>query len=343
MKTALITGVAGQDGAYLARHLLDRGYRVVGAVHRHSSASLWRLVELGIHQAVSLAPLELADPASVADLVRNVRPDEIYNLAAQSMVMEAVRRPVQTTEVDAVGVLHLLEAMRVSAPEARFYQASTSEMFGKARQAPQSEGTPFFPRSAYGVAKAFAHWTTVNYRESYNLFCCSGIQFNHESPLRGAAFLTRKVSLGLAGLALGKSDALKLGNLDSRRDWGYAPEYVDGMWRMLQHEVADDFVFGTGQATTVRDFVTTAAAAAGFELGWEGKETDEKGIDRRSGRVIVEVSGEFRRRDDEYLLLGDASKAAAQLDWRPRTDVVTLVQKMVEADVSRLRSGRVPE
>lgn len=339
MKTALVTGITGQDGAYLAKQLLERGYRVIGGVRRSSALNRWRLIDLGIDEAVELVSLELMEPSNIRDVLRTSRPDEIYNLAAQSFVAESFRQPFYTSEVDAMGALRLLEAMRECAPEARFYQASTSEMFGKVRESPQTETTPFYPRSPYGVAKVFAHWMTVNYREAHGLFCCSGILFNHESPLRGAEFLTRKVTLGLAKVAAGVKENLVLGNMDSRRDWGFAPEYVDGMWRMLQQDKPGDFVLATGKATTVREFVALAAAAAGFDLRWEGQGLAEKGIDTGSGRTIVEISSALYRPAEVDLLLGDAGKAADALDWRPSTGLSAIVEKMVEADLARVRSG----
>jgi len=269
-KTALITGVSGQDGAYLAKTLLARGYRVVGAYRRTSSVNIGRLEELGVAADVELIDMELLEESNVRRALETVRPDEIYNLAAQSFVGLSFEQPLYTSDIDALGVPRLLEAMREICPDARLYQASSSEMFGKAQAVPQNEATPFYPRSPYGVAKLFAHWSVVNYREAHNLYACSGILFNHESPLRGRDFVIRKVTFGLARVALGHADSLAIGNLDAERDWGFAGEYVEGMWMMLQQPKPDDYVLATGRSTTVREFVEGAARGFGFDLEWAG-------------------------------------------------------------------------
>jgi GDPmannose 4,6-dehydratase len=338
-KTALITGISGQDGAYLAKALLDRGYRVVGAYRRTSGINVGRLVELGIAEHVELIDLELLEESNLRHALEQVRPEEIYNLAAQSFVGLSFEVPIYTSEIDALGVLRMLEAMRAVCPEARFYQASTSEMFGKVQETPQSERTPFYPRSPYGVAKLFAHWSVVNYREAYGLFATSGILFNHESPLRGQEFVTRKATLGLARVALGKQEALQVGNLDAKRDWGFAGDYVDGMWRMLQQKRPGDYVLATGRTTPVREFVGRTAEALGFELQWTGEGENERGVDKRSGRTIVAVDPRFFRPAEVDLLIGDSGKAKTELGWEPRTTLEQLIDMMAKADYDRVKTG----
>lgn len=338
MKTAIITGITGQDGAWLARLLLDKGYRVVGTYRRTSSVNFWRIEELGVarHERLQLVEYDLIDPGAGVRLLQQHRPAEVYNLAAQSFVGVSFEQPVVTTQITGVGVLYLLEAIRIVDPSIRFYQASTSEMFGKVRQIPQNEETAFHPRSPYGVAKLYAHWITVNYRESYDIFAASGILFNHESPLRGREFVTRKVTDAMARLRLDRLDVLELGNLDAQRDWGYAPEYVDGMWRTLQAAQPDTWVLATGRTVSVRDFVSLAARAVDFDLVWEGTGVNEVGIDRISSRVLVRVNPSLHRPAEVDLLIGDASKAARELDWRASTSLETLCASMVEADLRRV-------
>jgi GDPmannose 4,6-dehydratase len=338
-RTALITGISGQDGAYLAKALLGRGYRVVGAYRRTSALPTGRLEELGIAEDVEFVDMELLEASNIRRVLETLKPDEIYNLAAQSFVGLSFELPLYTCDVDAMGVLRLLEAMREVCPKARLYQASTSEMFGKAREMPQNERTPFYPRSPYGVAKLFAHWSVVNYRETYGLHACSGILFNHESPLRGLEFVTRKVTHGLARVALGEQNTLSIGNLESQRDWGFAGEYVEGMWRMLQQDKADDYVLATGRTATVRDFVNGAAAAFGFELEWCGKGEGERAVDKKSGRTIIAVDARLYRPAEVQLLLGDASKAKAELGWEAKTHLEDLIQMMVRADYDRVKTG----
>jgi GDPmannose 4,6-dehydratase len=341
MKTAIITGITGQDGAYLAQLLLDKGYTVVGTYRRTSSVDFWRIAELGIdgHPSLRLVEYDLTDQGASIRLVQDTEPDEIYNLAAQSFVGVSFDQPVTTAQICAIGPLHLLEAIRVVNPAIRFYQASSSEMFGKVQTVPQNEATPFWPRSPYGVAKLYAHWITVNYRESYDIFGVSGILFNHESPLRGREFVTRKITDAIARIRLGRLDTLELGNLDARRDWGYAQEYVEGMWRMLQADVADTWVLATGHMVSVRDFVVMAARAADFDLQWHGHGTEEVGVDRASGRVIVRVNPRYYRPAEVDLLIGDASRAARELGWRPVTPVERICQMMVESDLRRVARG----
>lgn len=341
MKQALITGVTGQDGAYLAKFLLDNGYIVFGAYRRTSSVDFWRLAEVGVlqHPNLKLVEYDLTDYSSTVRLLTEVRPSEVYNLAAQSFVGVSFDQPITTAQITGLGALNLLEAIRIVDDTIKFYQASTSEMYGLVQQIPQNEETSFYPRSPYGVSKLFAHWMTVNYRESYGIFGSSGILFNHESPLRGKEFVTRKITDTVARISLGSDEALTLGNLDAQRDWGYAKEYVEGMWRMLQVDLPDTFVIATNKTTTVRDFVKMAFAAAGTEVVFSGSGLEEIGSDSKSGRTLVEVSPQFFRPAEVDLLLGDASKAKKLLGWEPKTTVAHLCQMMVEADIDRQKRG----
>lgn len=341
MKAALITGITGQDGAYLAELLLHKGYRVVGAYRRTSSTNFWRIEELGIHghPQLELVEFDLTDMGAAIRLLQKYQIDEIYNLAAQSFVGVSFDQPATTTQITGMGALYLLEAIRVVDPSIRFYQASTSEMFGKVHSVPQSEETFFHPRSPYGVAKLYAHWITVNYRESYGLFGASGILFNHESPLRGREFVTRKITDAVAKIQLGKLDVLELGNLDAQRDWGYAKEYVEGMWRMLQVDVPETYVLATGRTETVRNFATLAFAAVGTELAWQGTEADEHAVDTRTGKTVVRINPRFYRPAEVDLLIGDAGKARAALGWSADTKLESLCRMMVEADLRRNEHG----
>ncbi len=318
MRTALITGITGQDGSYLAELLLEKGYRVVGMVRRASTENFERITHL--RERIELRQADLLDQLSLIDVLRTVQPEEIYNLAAQSFVPTSWQQPVLTAEFDAVGVTRLLEAVRLVAPGARFYQASSSEMFGQVRETPQRETTPFYPRSPYGVAKAYGHFITVNYRESYGLYACSGILFNHESPRRGREFVTRKVSDGAARVKLGLTQELRLGNLGARRDWGFAGDYVEAMWRMLQQPKADDYVVATGESHTVRELVEIAFGAVG--LDW---------------REWVHEDPALLRPAEVERLVGDASKARRVLGWAPRVSFRELVETMVRADLERLQ------
>ena len=342
-KRAIVTGITGQDGAYLAQLLLAKDYEVFGTFRRTSSVNFWRIQELGIteHPMLHLVEHDLTDLSSSIRLLSSSQASEIYNLAAQSFVGVSFEQPITTGEITGIGAVNLLEAARIVNPEIRFYQASTSEMFGKAQAVPQNESTPFYPRSPYGVAKLYAHWMTVNYRESHGLFGASGILFNHESPLRGREFLTRKVTNGMARIRLGHAETLELGNLDARRDWGYAAEYVDGMWRMLQVDKPDTYVLATNRTETVREFTTLAAAVAGVELAWEGSGRDEVGIDRASGRTLVRINSRHYRPAEVDLLIGDADKARRELGWEPKTTLEELCQMMVEADIRRNERGIV--
>ncbi|MER3444308.1 MAG: GDP-mannose 4,6-dehydratase [Meiothermus sp.] len=339
-KRALITGITGQDGAYLSRLLLEKGYEVYGTYRRSASVNLWRLEELGVAGDVRLVAFDLLEYSNIRRVLEKVRPDELYNLAAQSFVALSFEQPLYTADVDALGVGRILESIREVDPGIRFYQASTSEMFGKVQETPQTERTPFYPRSPYGVAKLYAHWITVNYRESYGMHASSGILFNHESPLRGQEFVTRKITSSLARIKYGQQEVLELGNLDAQRDWGFAGDYVEGMWRMLQQPEADDYVLATGVTARVRTFVEHAAEAAGFRITWEGEGLEEVGRDQ-DGRVIVRVNPEFHRPAEVDLLLGDPAKARARLGWEPRVDLAGLVHMMVEKDLERVANGKL--
>lgn len=322
MKKALITGITGQDGAYLAQFLLKKGYRVYGAFRRSSTVNLERLEYLGITDQVELVPLDLLDLGSIIRVLERVQPDEVYNLAAQSFVAVSFDQPVATGQITGLGAVNVLEAIRTVNPKIKFYQASSSEMFGKVQTVPQNEQTPFYPRSPYAAAKVYAHWMTVNYREAYGLFACSGILFNHESPLRGLEFVTRKITHGVARIKCGLAKELRLGNLEAQRDWGYAGDYVEAMWLMLQQVHPDDYVIATGEAHSVREFAARAFACAG--LNWED---------------YVVADPQFMRPADVELLVGDASKARRVLGWKPKTTFEQLVEMMVKADLRRVRDS----
>jgi GDPmannose 4,6-dehydratase len=341
IKKALVTGITGQDGAYLAELLLEKGYEVTGTYRRTSSVNFWRIEELGIqsHPNLNLVEYDLTDLGSSIRLLQNAQPDEVYNLAAQSFVGVSFEQPVTTAEITGVGPVNLLEAIRIVNPKIRFYQASTSEMFGKVQAVPQKEDTPFYPRSPYGVAKLYAHWMTVNYRESYGIFGCSGILFNHESPLRGREFVTRKITDSVAKIHLGQLDVLELGNMDAKRDWGYAKEYVEGMWRILQADHPDTYVLATNRTETVRDFVTMAFKAVDVAIAWSGAADHEIGTCKKTGKVLVRVNPKFYRPAEVELLIGDPAKALADLGWKPKTTLEQLCQMMVEADLRRNKAG----
>lgn len=338
MKKALITGITGQDGAYLSKLLLDKGYEVYGAFRRTSDLHLNRLKYLGIDEKIQYLPLELLEFTNIYKAIEKIQPDEFYNLGAQSFVALSFEEPIFTADVTGLGPLRVLEAIRSVNSKVKFYQASSSEMFGKVQAVPQDEKTPFYPRSPYSVAKLSAHWMTVNYRESYNLFACSGILFNHESPLRGLEFVTRKITHGLARIQYGLQDKIILGNLNAKRDWGYAPEYVEAMWLMLQQKQPDDYVIATGETHTIREFVELAFQAVGIEIRWEGTEGSEKGIDQKTGKVLVEVSPEFFRPAEVDVLIGNPKKAEEKLGWKPKIKFSELVRIMVEADMKRVDS-----
>lgn len=341
MKTAVITGITGQDGAYLAELLLNKGYKVYGTYRRTSSVNFWRIEELGIknNPNLHLVEYDLTDLSSSIRLLQQSGATEVYNLAAQSFVGVSFDQPLTTAEITGIGPVNLLEAIRIVNPKIRFYQASTSEMFGKVQAIPQKEDTPFYPRSPYGVAKLYAHWMTINYRESYDIFASSGILFNHESPLRGQEFVTRKITDSVAKIKLGKLDVLELGNMDAKRDWGFAKEYVEGMWLMLQADEPDTFVLATNRTETVRDFVSMAFKAAGIELRFEGKEEQEVAIDVATGKVVVKVNPKFYRPAEVELLIGNPQRAKDILGWEPKTTLEELCAMMVEEDLRRNKQG----
>jgi len=341
LKKALVTGITGQDGAYLAELLLNKGYEVYGTYRRTSSVNFWRIEELGVHAHPNLHLVEydLTDASGGIRMVSDIKPDEIYNLAAQSFVAVSFEQPITTANITGLGALHLLEAIRIVNPKIRFYQASTSEMFGKVQAVPQDESTPFYPRSPYGVAKLYAHWMTVNYRESYGIFACSGILFNHESPLRGLEFVTRKITDAVAKIKLGKLDVLELGNLDAKRDWGYAKEYVEGMWRMLQADEPDNYVLATNRTETVRDFVRMAFKGAGIEVDFKGSAENETAMSAATGQTVMRINPKFYRPTEVELLIGNPAKAKADLGWGPTTTLEQLCRMMVEADLRRNTQG----
>jgi len=340
-KTAVITGITGQDGAYLTELLLGKGYTVYGTYRRTSSVNFWRLEELGVenHPNLHLVEYDLTDLSSSIRLLQNSGATEVYNLAAQSFVGVSFEQPITTAEITGIGPVNLLEAIRIVNPRIKFYQASTSEMFGKVQAIPQIELTPFYPRSPYGVAKLYAHWMTINYRESYNIFATSGILFNHESPLRGREFVTRKITDSVAKIKLGKLPVLELGNIDAKRDWGYAKDYVEGMWRMLQAAEPDTFVLGTNRTETVRDFVTMAFKATGVDIDWKGRDEQEQGFDASTGKVVVKINPKFYRPAEVELLIGNPAKAKAALGWEPKTTLEELCRMMVVADLARNERG----
>lgn len=341
MKAAVVTGVTGQDGAYLTELLLEKGYTVFGTFRRTSSANFWRLEELGIagHERLHLVEYDLTDLSSSMRLIERSKPCEVYNLAAQSFVGVSFDQPVTTGKITGLGAVHLLESIRIIDPSIRFYQASTSEMFGKVQAVPQSESTAFYPRSPYGVAKLYAHWMTINYRESYDLFATSGILFNHESPLRGREFVTRKITDSVAKIKLGQLDCMMLGNLDAKRDWGYAKEYVEGMWRMLQADEPDTYVLATNRTESVRDFVRMAFKAAEIEVEFTGHDELETAIDVASGKMVMQIDRRFYRPAEVDLLIGDPAKATEKLGWKPETSLEELCRIMVEADLRRNKKG----
>ena len=342
-KIAIVTGVTGQDGAYLAEFLINKNYKVIGTYRRTSSINFWRMNELGIkdHPNLTLVEHDLTDFGSSIRLIEKFTPDEIYNLAAQSFVGVSFEQPITTAEINGLGPVNLLEAIRHLNTNIRFYQASTSEMFGKVQSVPQNESTAFYPRSPYGVAKLYAHWMTINYRESYNIFASSGILFNHESPLRGLEFVTRKITDAVAKIKLGILDCVELGNLDSKRDWGFAKEYVEGMWLMLQAKTPDTYILATGRTETVKDFVSLAFKAAEIDIVFKGKGKDAVGFDSKTNKTILKINPKFYRPAEVDLLIGDPSKAKQNLGWQPKTSLEDLANLMVEADIKRNKTGHV--
>jgi GDPmannose 4,6-dehydratase len=341
LKKAIITGITGQDGAYLAQLLLEKGYIVYGTYRRTSSVNFWRIQELGVdkHPNMHLVEYDLTDLGSTIRLLQQAEATEVYNLAAQSFVAVSFDQPMTTAQITGLGPLNLLEAIRIVNPKIRYYQASTSEMFGKVQAIPQTEETPFYPRSPYGVAKLYAHWMTINYRESYDIFATSGILFNHESPLRGLEFVTRKITDAVARIQLGKQDFVELGNLDAKRDWGFAKEYVEGMWRMLQADKPDAYVLATNRTETVRDFVRMAFKGAGITVEFKGSAENETAIDTKTGKLVMRINPKFYRPTEVELLIGSPEKAKRELGWEPKTTLEQLCQMMVEADLRRVKDG----
>jgi len=337
MKKAIITGITGQDGAYLAEFLLNKGYKVYGTYRRTASVNFWRLEELGVkdHENLELIEYDLTDASNSIRMVADIEPDEIYNLAAQSFVGVSFEQPLATAHITGLGCAHLLEAIRIVNPKIKFYQASTSEMFGDVQEIPQTEKTPFWPRSPYGAAKMYAHWMVVNYRESYDMFASSGILFNHESPLRGLEFVTRKITDSVAKIKLGKLEYMELGNMDAKRDWGFAKDYIEGMYLMLQADKPDTYVLATNRTETVRDFVKMAFKAVGIELEFKGDAEDEVAIDKATGKTVVKVNPKFYRPAEVDLLIGNPQKAKDELGWEPKCTLEELCAMMVEADLRR--------
>ena len=327
-KKAVITGIGGQDGAFLAKYLYDLGYEVIGADRRRVDTSYSNLAHFGLHKKIKIFYFDLLEYSNIEDLVVREKPDEFYNLAAQSFVKASFELPILTSEVDAIGVLRILEAIRKHSPKTKFYQASTSEMFGKVQEIPQNENTSFYPRSPYGVAKLFAHWMVINYRESYNLHACSGILFNHESELRGGEFVTQKIIYGVIEILKGRENHIELGNLDAKRDWGYAGDYVIGMHLMLQQDKADDYVLATNQTTSVRDFVIRAFRKSGVDIEWKGEGINEIGINKDNGKIVVKINEDFYRPTEVDLLIGDYSKAKKELNWYPKTSLDEIIEIM---------------
>jgi len=337
-KKALISGITGQDGSYLAEILLKKGYEVHGIIRRSSSFNTGRIDHLMMDKNIMnksffLYHGDITDTSNLNRLLEKIEPDEIYNLAAQSHVKVSFEVPEYTAEVDAIGTLRFLDAIRETGIKTKFYQASTSELYGKVQEVPQKETTPFYPRSPYGVAKIYGYWIVVNYREAYNLYACNGILFNHESPRRGETFVTRKITRAVAAIKKGKQESLTLGNLDSKRDWGFAPEYCEGMWMMMQQKTPEDYVLATGETHTVKEFVDLSFKSVGIELEWEGKEEKEKGRDSKTGKVLISVDPVYYRPTEVDLLIGDASKAKKNLGWEPKVKFEELVDIMVKADL----------
>lgn len=347
MKKALITGITGQDGSYLAEFLLEKGYEVHGMIRRSSLINTHRIdhlykdphyndVRLFLHYG------DLTDSTNIIRLIQQIQPDEIYNLAAMSHVKVSFDTPEYTGNADGLGTLRFLDAIRLLGMEkkVKFYQASTSELYGKVVETPQKETTPFYPRSPYGVAKLYGYWITKNYREAYDIFGCNGILFNHESPRRGETFVTRKITMAAAAIKVGLQDKLYLGNIDSKRDWGFAKDYVEGMWMMLQQEKADDFVLATGETHTVREFIELTFKELGMEIEWKGSGVDEKGIDKATGKTLIEIDPKYFRPTEVDLLLGDASKAERELGWKPKTKFYELVSMMTKADLELMQNKK---
>lgn len=337
-KIAIITGITGQDGGYLAKFLLEKDYKVIGLFRRGATDTFSKLKEHGIFGKIDLVDFELLEFSNICRILKKYQPDEFYNLAAQSYVAASWEEPIYTAQADGMGVLYILEAIREFSPHTRFYQASTSEMFGKVQEIPQKETTPFYPRSPYGCAKLMAHWMCVNYRESFGVFACSGILFNHESPMRGKEFVTRKITDHFAQIYKNKTELpLELGNLNAKRDWGYAGDYVEGMWLMLQQDKPDTYVLSTGETHTIREFVEEVAKVCNWAIEWKGKDESEVGIDAKTGKILVRVNPKFYRPAEVDLLIGDPSKAEKVLGWQRKTGYKELCKMMIEKDIERLK------
>lgn len=339
-KTALITGIAGQDGSYLANFLLNKGYKVIGTFRHVSTQSFWRLdyFKLLNHTNLKLTEMDISDLSSIIRVVDKEQPDEIYNLAAMSFVGSSFTIPLATSQITGLAVLNFLEAIRIINRNIKFYQASSSEMFGKVQQIPQDENTAFWPRSPYAVAKLYGHWMTVNYRESYNIFASCGILFNHESPLRGLDFVTRKISHGVASIANNNSNYLELGNIDSKRDWGFAGDYVEGMWKILQHDTADNFVLATNATISVREFLTISFKHAGIDIIYKGSGLEEIGLNKKTGKIILKINPKYYRPSEVDLLIGNPAKANFILNWYSKTSASELAKMMVEEDIKRIKN-----
>ena len=339
-KTAMISGITGQDGGYLAKFLLSKGYKVIGLYRRGATDTFEKLREHGILDQIEMKDFDLLEFSNICRLLKNYQPDEFYNLAAQSFVAASWAEPIYTAQADGMGVLYILEAIREFSPKTRFYQASTSEMFGKIQEPVQSETTPFYPRSPYGVAKLMAHWMVTNYRESFNVFACSGILFNHESPMRGKEFVTRKITAHFANMVMGRTDKpVELGNLNAKRDWGFAGDYVEGMWMMLQQEKADTYVLATQETHSIREFVEEAGKTVGFDIEWQGEGVNEIGVDKKTGKTVVKVNPQFYRPAEVEVLLGNPAKAEKVLGWHRKVSFAGLAKMMMEADIERAKKG----
>ncbi len=339
-KKALITGITGQDGAFLSKLLLEKGYEVYGTCRPNSSPINWRLKELKVHEKVNMVPMELFEYSNIIHTIESIRPDEIYNLGAQSFVSTSFEQPIYTSEVNAIGVLRLLEVIRNVNPEIKFYQASSSELFGKVKETPQSESTPFYPRSPYSVAKQFAHSMTINYREAYNIHASAGILFNHESELRGTEFVTRKITSSLAMIWHNKMEVLELGNINIERDWGYAKDYVFAMWKMLQQEIPGDYVIATGISHTLREFITIAATTIGFQLEWVGEGVEEYAIEKSSGKKVIIINEKYFRPTEVEKIVGNPEMAKQVLKWEPKVTFEELVYLMARSDFDRVRNDK---
>ena len=338
MKRALITGITGQDGAYLAKLLIDKGYKVFGTVRRSTSEKFINLKYLNVYDKIKFYDFDLLELSNIQNVIKLSKPDEIYHLAAQSFVPTSFQVPIVTTDINALGTLRILDSINSINKKIKFYQASTSEMFGKVVQTPQTEKTPFYPRSPYGVSKAFSHWITINYRESYNLHASSGILFNHESPLRGSEFVTKKITSALARIKFGSNEILRVGNINAKRDWGYAGDYVHAMWLMLQQKKPDDYVIATGKTHSVRQFIDLTLKYLKFDYKWTGIGMNEKVINRANNKTIIKIDKEFFRPAEVDLLIGNSSKAKRQIKWKPKTNLKNLVKLMVDYDINQIQN-----